>query len=89
MRIFYPVADWSFWFIDELKDVSGNAFEDRSIGWCVVFSRPAVVFVQLHIKHPMQVVFDFPVAFGNYQQLVCFKLQRRDEVACYRWRMVP
>ena len=64
------VADGDFVDVGGLKDISGDAVNERGVGWGVVLAGTAEVFMQMNVEHPMQSVLDLPMSSGEVDGLL-------------------
>lgn len=64
------MADGGFVDIDALQDVAGDTGDDCEIGWSIVFARPAEVFVEMNVEHPVQAIFDLPMGARYGERLL-------------------
>jgi len=69
------VADGCFGAVEGLEDTSGDVCGG------VIFPGPDQVFAERDIKHPVEIVFDCPVASGDIDQLARLEPTRHHKQA--------
>ena len=64
------MADGDFVIVGDLKDVSGEAVNERDVGGRIVLAGSAQILVKMHVEHPVQGVFDLPMRSGEVERLL-------------------
>ena len=67
------------------EQVESNMAQDGQVFGSLIFADTTVIFIQSHIQHPMQFIFDGPVFANDLQNSFCIAGQTGDVEAHLAW----